>query len=107
MSALAEAKAKYKEVVGRAPHHTWGLDKILEKLNGKSDTDEEAKDEEVKEEKPKEKRLLKPKHSRLFVPKVEGKPARTVLRDNWNEGDEKQYREAYKDRLQKAMKKLN
>jgi len=105
MSTLTEAKAKYKEVVGRAPHHTWDLATITEKLNGLSDKEEAKPDEEEKEEKP-EKELKKPIHSSLFIPKVEGKPGRTVSRENFNEGDLKQYKEAYADRLKKAMKKL-
>jgi len=99
---LTEAKAKYKEVVGRLPHHTWDVDTILEKLNGLSDTDEEDIPTETKPEKA----LPKPIHSSLFIPKVEGKAARTVKRENFNEGDLKQYKEAYPDRLKKAMKKL-
>jgi len=104
MSELKEAKAKFKELKGRLPHHTWDVEKILKELELLSDNDEEKPKEK---EKVKEAKNLKPIHSRLFIPKVGENPARTVLRKNFNEGDLKQYKEAYSDRLKKAMKKLS
>ncbi len=105
MSELTDAKTKFKELKGRLPHHTWGADKIMAEIGLLSDNDEE------KEEKPKvavkEAKNLKPIHSRLFVPKVGEKPARTVLRADFNGADLEQYKEAYADRLKKAMKKLS
>lgn len=97
---LTEAKAKYKKETKRGAHRTWDVDKILAELEKLSDTDEEEKPKEE------EKSLPKPIHSSLFIPKVDGKPARTVKRENFNEGDLKQYKAAYADRLKKAMKKL-
>ncbi len=102
MSTLAEAKERYKKETGRAAHHTWDLEKILEKLNGKNDNkgDEKPPPEENK------KKELKPVKETLFIPKFGDVEARIVARKDWTEKDTKDYRESYKDRLKKSMKIL-
>ena len=109
MSELSDAKKKFKELYGRKPHHTWGVEKIEAGIKAKieeADNDEEKVEDEKPEKEVKQAKALKPIHSSLFVPKADGNPARTVLRENFNERDLKQYKEAYADRLKKAMKKL-
>lgn len=108
MSELSEAKARFKELKGRLPHHTWDVAKILGELELLSDNDEEKPNKE--EEKVKEVKHLKPIHSSLFIPALSDKdritPPRTVLKKDWTDKDTAEYKEAYKDRLKKAMKKL-
>lgn len=110
MSELSEAKAKFKELKGRLPHHTWDVEKILGELELLSDNDEEKPKEKEKEVK--EAKHLKPLHSSLFIPALSDKegiritPPRTVLRKDWTDKNTAEYKEAYSDRLKKAMKKL-
>jgi len=105
---LIEAKEKYREESGRAAHHTWDVAKVLENLALLSDSDEE--NQPPPPDSPEKKTPLKPKHSRLFIPgsenRMEGIPGRTVMRENWTDKDTEDYKVAYKDRLRKAMKKL-
>ena len=104
MKLTSETKAQFRALFGRPPHHKWGEQKVLDEIAKKGDSDEEKEEPPPNEKK--EKKDLKPVHSSLFIPKFGDTPARLVQRDNWNEQDTKDYREAYKDRQKKAMKKL-
>ena len=107
--SLIEAKKKYKEVTKKGAHHSWDEETILAKLAALSDNDEETPPVHIDSpggEVSPEKKALKPVNESLFIPKVNDAPARNVAQKDWTQQDTKDYREAYKDRLQKAMKKL-
>jgi hypothetical protein len=93
-----EVLAKFKELHGYVPHRTWDEEKVLDEIA--------KKEKKPPEPEPPKKKELKPVHTSLFIPKFGETPARLVQRDNWTEQDTKDYREAYKDRQKKAMKKL-
>ena len=111
MKIPSEVKARFKKLYpGRALHNTWDEKNVLTETAKKGDSDEE-KPNTPELPKPTEKKTsLKPKHSRLFIPgsedRMEGTSGRTVMREKWTDKDTEDYKVAYKDRLRKAMKKL-
>lgn len=103
MKITSETKAEFKKLYGHLPHHTWDEKKVLEEIAKKGDSDEDDKETPV----PEKKKALKPIHSRLFIPSSgENVKGRTILREDWTDAHTAEYKESYKDRLKKAMKKL-
>ncbi len=104
-----EVLARFKELhKGRTPHQTWDEKKVLAEIANREELEQMMAEENAKKtkDKPEKKKELRPVHTSLFIPKSGDIPARTVAREKWTEQDTKDYREGYKDRLQKAMKKL-
>lgn len=102
--------ARFKELhKGRTPHQTWDEKRVLMEIANKEELEQLMADEKTKktEDKPEKKKELKPVNSSLFIPSSgENVKGRTVLREDWTDAHTAEYKESYKDRLKKAMKKL-
>ena len=102
-----ETKAKFKKMYGHLPHHAWNEEQVLEKIATRAYEDTSENKPEITSVEPEKKKELKPVHSRLFIPSSgENVKGRTILREDWTDAHTAEYKESYKDRLKKAMKKL-